>query len=563
MAPLTLRHGLVLAARLSCVALVVVVVTCRGTAVSLRLRHHVTLLRRDRPLLAPAWRILPRQNVACSALSFFPLEELLLHPVAVVLRMVLVDRRFLGEVAGAADLDWVVARAAGVLHLLLVFANGRIRALSTGSWTHQALVGADHAAGTLDEGVARRMTALAVARRRAHILAWLLPVLTVGRWLVRRLTLGHGLRVLLWRTPGVLRLRERGLHVVVLAVGGRTGACTTLWACLPLLSRRSLLDLAAGMPLVLASKSALLLRIGHLRLVVAVVALLRRLQSLPWWLVFSVGMAFLVLVSLLELLDLLGRHLTPDLLLLDYSATTLIRGSLRLDLYVAGLVFLLKVGREGVVARLRLRERILLLRGVLLTLGKVSAGLARELPVGGPVAQRSGSDLLILVAHRPRLRVLLSLTLGLLMVCFAISLHILLLLFFSRWHATRLVSSLRRPLNRTSLTQVVVARSCEVVLPSLLILALLLQLSLPELLLDILLVRLHYLDAGKLAQVVELELGVALASTLGVDVVVASCSTTVAGTTRVRGSAAFAHLSSVLLFRIVVGVDRARPVTSH
>lgn len=106
---------------------------------------------------------------------------------------------------------------------------------------------------------------------------------------------------------------------------------------------------------------------------VAVVAFLRRLQPLPWWLVFTVRMAFLVLVSLLELFDLLGRHLAPDLLLLDYGAATLVRGSLRLDLDVTGLVFLLKVGREGVVARLRLRERVLLLRGVLLTLSKVGA----------------------------------------------------------------------------------------------------------------------------------------------------------------------------------------------
>lgn len=114
------------------------------------------------------------------------------------------------------------------------------------------------------------------------------------------------------------------------------------------------------MPLLLASEIGLLLRISRLRVNISMVVLLRRLLSFPLRLVFNVGMPVLVLVSLLELLDLLGSHLAADLLLWDYGATALIRGGLRLDFDVTGLVFLLEIGGEGVVAALRLGERILL-----------------------------------------------------------------------------------------------------------------------------------------------------------------------------------------------------------
>lgn len=218
-------------------------------------------------------------------------------------------------------------------------------------------------------------------------------------------------------------------------------ASSALRARLPLLPGRSLLGLTAGMPLLLASKIGLLLRISHLRLIVTVIVLLWRLESFPLWLVVTMRMPFLVFVSLLKLFDLLRRHLTADLLLWDHRATALIGGRLRLYFDVTGLVFLLEVGGEGVVAALRLGERVLLLRGVLLALGKVGAGLARELTVGRAMAQRSGG-LLVLVSRRPLLCIRLRLALGLLVVCFTISLDVLLLLVFSRLHASRLVPSL-------------------------------------------------------------------------------------------------------------------------
>ena len=91
-----------------------------------------------------------------------------------------------------------------------------------------------------------------------------------------------------------------------------------------------------------------------MRLVVGLMVFLGRLESFPLRLLFTMSMPVLVLVSLLKLLDLLGCHLPADLLLLDDGAATLIRGSRRLDLDVTGLVFLLEVGGEGVVAALRL-----------------------------------------------------------------------------------------------------------------------------------------------------------------------------------------------------------------
>ena len=149
------------------------------------------------------------------------------------------------------------------------------------------------------------------------------------------------------------------------------------------------------------------------------------------------------------------------------------------------------------------------------------------------------------MSSRSLLCIRLRLPLGLLVVCFTISLHLLLLLVFSSWESSRLLRSLSRPLHRASLAHVLVAGPGEVVLPHLLVLALLLEFSLPELLLNILLVRLHDLDAGKLTQVIELELSVALASALGIALSGAASSMSRAGGTGVRGPThAFARLAS-------------------
>lgn len=150
--------------------------------------------------------------------------------------VVLVGRWLLRHVAKSADLDWVAARAAGFLHLRILFAGWIKRALTARPWPHQALVGADHAPSTLDESVARGMAALAVARRRTYVLGRLLPLLTVRRWQARRLTLSDGLWILLRRTANMLRLRDGALRMIMLTVQGRAVASSALRTRRPLLS---------------------------------------------------------------------------------------------------------------------------------------------------------------------------------------------------------------------------------------------------------------------------------------------------------------------------------------
>lgn len=100
--------------------------------------------------------------------------------MATLLLLVPVRTRLLREMALSTNLYGVAAGATAFMHLLMVFAaRGIKRGLTARSWTHQPLVGADHAPCSLDEGVAGGMVALTVPWRSPGILDWLWTLLAV------------------------------------------------------------------------------------------------------------------------------------------------------------------------------------------------------------------------------------------------------------------------------------------------------------------------------------------------------------------------------------------------